>query len=309
MLPTQTINPHVLREFILVNEDILKRKFPERKNQLKVGRPRIGLRWVIVAICVFARVDQIVWRDLPSKLISCDFLIDEGYLCGIPSKSSLHRIWNETRVGNFETWICKLGNEISQFDNLDLAVDSSGFEYQIGSIWRWVKWNLKMLTKTSKLFRKVHIAVALPGRAIVGIKSTKSLVHDAKGFGPLWLSLPKHMICRIKRVHADKAYWSENIINYLDKEDISAVIPCKSNSIDHGTSSPMDQLVRLQKNYPGIYKINYKTNRRASVEHVFGNIKIRKPVLRDRKMQNKVKTLLCSFLWYNHKLRVKELIY
>lgn len=308
MLPTQTINPQVLREFILVNEDILKHKFSERKNQHNIGRPRIGLRWVIVAICVFARIDQIVWRELPFKLLSCDFLIEEGFISSIPSKSSLHRIWNETRVSNYETWICKLGNEISQFDELDLAVDSSGFEYQIGSIWRWVKWNRKMLTKTSKLFRKVHLAVALPSRAIVGIKSTKSLLHDAKGFGPLWLNISKRLLPRIRRVHADKAYWSKNIIDYLDQEDITSVIPCKSNSIDHGTSSPMDHLVRLQRNYPGIYKINYKTNRRVGVEHVFGNIKIRKPVLRDRKMHNKVKTLLCSFLWYNHKLRVKGLV-
>ncbi|OLS25531.1 MAG: hypothetical protein HeimC2_17870 [Candidatus Heimdallarchaeota archaeon LC_2] len=308
MLPTQTINPQVLREFILVNEDILKRKFPERKNQLKVGRPRIGLRWVIVAIGVFARIDQIVWRELPCKLVSCNFLIDEEYVSAIPSKSSFHRVWNETRISNFETWICRLGNEISQFDDPDLAVDSSGFEYQIGSIWRWVKWNRKMLTKTSKLFRKIHLAVALPSRAIVGIKSTKSLVHDAKGFGLLWPSLSKRAIPRIKRVHADKAYWSENIINYLDQENIQAVIPCKSNSIDHGTTSPMDHLVRTQRNYPGIYKINYKTNRRACVEPVFGNIKIRKPVLRDQKMHNKVKTLLCSFLWYNHKIHIKGVV-
>ena len=103
-----------------------------------------------------------------------------------------------------------------------------------------------MLTKTSKLFRKVHLAVALPSRAVVGIKSIKSLVHDVKGFGPLWMSMSRRL--QIRRVHADKAYWSENIINFLNQEKIMVAIPCKSNSLDHGTFSPMDQLVRKQQN-------------------------------------------------------------
>ena len=45
VLPTQAINPHILKEFITTNDYILECKFPEAKITSKVGRPRIGLRW------------------------------------------------------------------------------------------------------------------------------------------------------------------------------------------------------------------------------------------------------------------------
>jgi hypothetical protein len=89
---TQVFDPLVLQEFLQLNEGILKRKFPEPKNSSKQGRPRIGLLWVLAAICVFARSQNIVWRDLPYKLCYCHFLINDGFLLAIPSKSTFHRI-------------------------------------------------------------------------------------------------------------------------------------------------------------------------------------------------------------------------
>ena len=146
----------------------------------------------------------------------------------------------------------------------------------------------------------------MSSRAVVGIKSTSSLVHDAIGFGLVWVSMSKQL--KIKRVHADKAYWSENILGFLNQEGIMAAIPCKANSKDHGTDSAMDRQVRFQKRSPGLYRRNHRVNRRSAVEHTFGNIKLKKPILRDTTMRNKTKTLLCSFLWYNHELKVKEVM-
>ncbi|MDH5647355.1 MAG: hypothetical protein OEZ01_15200, partial [Candidatus Heimdallarchaeota archaeon] len=94
-----------------------------------------------------------------------------------------------------------------------------------------------------------------------------------------------------------------------DQENITPVIPCKSNSKDHGTSSLMDTMVRMQRKMPGLYKLNNKTYLRAEVEHVFGEIKLQKTILRDYKQNNKLKTLLCSFLWYNHKIMSRRLIH
>ncbi len=70
----------------------------------------------------------------------------------------------------------------------------------------------------------------------------------------------------------------------------------------------MDELVRQQRKMPGLYKKNNKTYLRAEVEHVFGEGKLFHVVLRDSKMSNKLKTLLCIFLWYNYELMIEEVI-
>jgi len=124
---------------------------------------------------------------------------------------------------------------LSKLDATDLAIDSSGFETRLGSTWRFIKWDRRKLSKASRLFQKIHLAFSLPSRAVVVAVATKSREHDVHGFGRIWLSknLPRKI-----RVHADKAYWSENIIGFLHQEKIRSVIPCKSNSIEHGTKVP-----------------------------------------------------------------------
>ena len=306
MLQTQITDPHTLRDFILLHQDFLRPKFPEPKITSKRGRPRIGLRWVIIAICVFARVNNIVWRDLPSNLKLCNFLFEQGYLIRIPSKSTFHQYWDTATQSSLESWIRMSGSILTSCADKDLSIDSSGFELQIGKFWRLVKWGKRAIFKTSNIFWKVHIAVALPSRAIVGIETSKSTTHDFVMFGPLWKHMYMRIKRKIKRTHLDKGYWGDNIINFLHQENIKSVIPCKSNSVDHGTGSPMDLLVRQQRKMPGLYRKNNKTYLRAEVEHVFGETTLYHVILRDYKMNNKLKTLLCIFLWYNYELMIEE---
>lgn len=306
MSPTQIIDPHTLRNFILLHQDFLRPKFPEPKITSKRGRPRIGLRWVVIAICVFAQVNNIVWEELPPKLRHCNFLIEEKYLRKIPCKSTLFKYWDKVSQSNLKSWIRMSGHALGSEKNEDAVIDSSGFELIIGSFWRLVKWGRRAITTSSKIFCKVHIVVALPSRAIIGIETSKSTVHDSVSFGSLWKHMYKRVIRWIRRVHLDKAYWCENIINFLKQESIKPVIPCKSNSKDHGNNSHIDQLVSYQRKMPGLYKINNKTHLRAEVEHVFGEVKLFHILLRSRKRNNKLKALLCSFLWYNHKLMIQE---
>ena len=100
---TQILNPHVLNEFLNVQKSILRRKFPEAKRKSKRGRPRIGYFWVLAGICIVAKLENIAWRDLPSKLSNCTFLVEEGFLQRIPSYSTFNRIWNRISVQNLET--------------------------------------------------------------------------------------------------------------------------------------------------------------------------------------------------------------
>ena len=306
VLATQTLNPQVLKQFIDLQKTILRPKFPEQKITQKRGRPKVGLFWILAAICIIAKQEGITWRELPVKLSTSQFLIDEGYLRRISHFTTFNRVWNRISKTNLETWISSSGYALSKKDASDLAVDSSGFEKQPGSVWRLAKWDGRVFSKTSNFFLKIHILVTLPSRAVVGIADTKSKTHDAKGFGKVWLKMSKRLPRLIKRLHGDKAYWSENIVGFLTQEGIQAVIPCKKNSIDNGTRSPMDQLIRLQRHHKGIYNKNTRSHLRSEVEHVFGNIKVRKPILRDRKHNNKVKTLLTAFLWYNYKLQLEE---
>ena len=296
------IDPLILAEFIIQNKEFLRPKFPEPKKKSKVGRPRIGEFWVLVSICVFARANNITWEALPTKLRLCNFLIENRYLTRFPSKSTFHRAWQRIKSSNLESWIKKIGysQELEA-----LAVDSSGFEKRTGSIWRFVKWNGSFLKKSSNLFKKIHIVVALPSRAIVGIHISNVNTYDSKAFGPLILRTYKRVLNKCKKLYADKAYWDEKILGFLTQEGIYPVIPCKKNSKINGIHDFIDDQVKYQKKYPGIYKKNNQSWKRAEVEHVFGEIKLQHVIIRDLKKYNKDKSLLCSFLWYNHKNRLR----
>jgi len=235
---TQILNPHVLNEFLEVQKSILRRKFPEAKRKSKRGRPRIGYFWVLAGICIVAKLENIAWRDLPSKLSNCTFLVDEGLLQRIPSYSTFNRIWNRISVQNLETWISHLGYQQSKLDAGDLAIDSSGFETRSGSIWRFIKWDRRKLSKTSKLFRKIHLAVSLPSRAVVSAVATKSQEQDAHGFGRLWLKLSKKLIPKIRRVHAYKVYWVRRFSDSCTRRRSSRSSPARATLSIMGQKVP-----------------------------------------------------------------------
>ena len=62
------------------------------------------------------------------KLAWCDFLVEEGWMRKIPSKSTFHAIWRGIDHTLLEQWIILLGKEInSRREVKGLAADSSGF--------------------------------------------------------------------------------------------------------------------------------------------------------------------------------------
>ncbi len=303
------IDPYKLKVFLLSLQDMLMKKYsdPEIKN---IGRKRIGPKWVIIAIIIICRSENIAWRDVPSMLMPCEFLIKEGYFTKIPSWEKFYQEFRNMRVDTLETFISQLGTKITNktnFDKFDVAIDSSGIGIYGGSIWRFLKWAKSRVKKTSKLFRKVHIAISLPSRAIISIARSKSIDHDSIIFAKLWKKLPKRLISRIRRMYLDAAYWAESIIGLLVQEKIIPVIPPKSNSIDHGTDGQQDLIVRAMQNYPGLYKYNVRSEWRASVEHVFGLVKLRPLRITERKESSRAKALLFPFLCYNFKLYLQTL--
>jgi len=310
VLPTQTLNPLIINQFLELHESLLRRRFAEPKMSPKSagGRPRVGPLWVLVALCFFSRMEGIPWRQLPAKLSSCHFLMENGYLSHIPSWQKFHQVWNlQVNQRSLENLISSIGNEIAKPTATAVAVDSSGFQFFEGSTWRYLKWAAGQLKKTSTMFRKIHIAVEVSSRAIVAICPSKSKDHDAVIFARIWRRLSKRLLSKIRRFYADKAYWSENILGLIAQNGITPVIPPKKNSVDHGTSDPMDLIVRARNNYPGLYRINHKPQLRSTVEHTFGNVTQAMPRITDRKAVSRAKALLTPFLWYNHSLLVQSL--
>lgn len=122
------INPYKLKIFLLTLQDFLMRKYTE-KEKSKIGRKRIGPRWVIIALAIICRSENIAWREVPSMLSTCEFLINEGYLSKIPSWRKFYQEWTEVRLESIERFIIQLGTvttENNSFEKFDVAVDSSG---------------------------------------------------------------------------------------------------------------------------------------------------------------------------------------
>ncbi|UJG43107.1 MAG: hypothetical protein K9W46_12125 [Candidatus Heimdallarchaeum endolithica] len=96
MIYFQILDSQKVREFIVINELFLKKLVKEETRESKRGRKRIVERWVILAIAIIARIEGIAWRKLEEKLSLCDFLIEEGWMKNIPSKSTFHVVWRVT---------------------------------------------------------------------------------------------------------------------------------------------------------------------------------------------------------------------
>ena len=81
---------------------------------------------------MIARIEGITWRKLGEKLAWCDFLVEEGWMTKIPSKSTFHAVWRAIEHSLLEQWIIVLGKEItSRKEVKGLAADSSGFNSKI----------------------------------------------------------------------------------------------------------------------------------------------------------------------------------
>ncbi|MHA1205308.1 MAG: transposase [Candidatus Heimdallarchaeaceae archaeon] len=179
----------------------------EKPRESKKGRKRITERWVILALAIIARIEGIAWRKSEEKLSLCDFLIEEGWMKKIPSKSTFHAVWKGTESELLEQWIIGLGGEIVRKKGLkSMAVDSSGFKIRQASVWRFLKWSRGALKKTYQLFWKIHLIVGLPSRAIVSLVHSASNTHDSKVFGLLLQKLPFALLRPFLRFYGECAY-------------------------------------------------------------------------------------------------------
>ncbi|UJG42726.1 MAG: hypothetical protein K9W46_10080 [Candidatus Heimdallarchaeum endolithica] len=148
----QILDSHKVRKFTVINGPFLKKLVKVEPRESKRGRKRIAERWVILAIAIIARIEGIAWRKLEEKLSLCAFLIEEGWMRKIPSKSTFHAVWRATESKILEQWIIELGREIVRKKGLKaMSVGSSGFKIRQASVLRFLKWSRETLKKTSQL--------------------------------------------------------------------------------------------------------------------------------------------------------------
>ena len=174
--PTQILNP-----FLKVQKPILRRKFPEPKRMSKRGRPRIVYFWVLAGTCIIAKLVNIPWRDLPSNLSSCTFLLEKGLLRRISSYSTFNGFWNRISIENLETWTSCRGYHLSKLDSRGLAIDSSGLEtmsVSIGGLSNRTDASFPRLLSSSEKFILFHLPFQ---------KSCSSYIYRISGARSSWI--------------------------------------------------------------------------------------------------------------------------
>lgn len=129
ILNLQTINPHKAKEFIQINELLLKQPFKDKQTPMKIGGGPIIviITWVMVALCALGRIGGIPWRKLPEQMEKRTFLIKEGWIRTTPQKSTLYAVWRRVNTLVKEKWIITIGQQCSSsFPCLEALRDSSG---------------------------------------------------------------------------------------------------------------------------------------------------------------------------------------
>lgn len=81
----------------------------------------------------------------------------------------------------------------------DTAIDSSGFLFKTGDIWKIVKYKSTVLKRSSKKFLKFHIMVSTSTKVILGVEWSKSPDHDYQIGRKLIPKVGKRMFSKITR--------------------------------------------------------------------------------------------------------------
>ena len=296
------IHPAKLGSLLDSLKPFLYKRFPapERSDNRR-GRPFIGPRWVIVALGLIKSDQPMTWRSFEEGLDLCEEVLAKYGVLNIPSKTTLHRYWKQTLEGPLRQVLTEIGWDIAGEETTDLAIDSSGFQLKAGSLWRLLKWDRGKLKKTSPHFDKAHILVDSHSQAVLSIQFTTSYDHDINLVHPLIrrAQIPPGMI---RRLHGDKAYHDEMLHEELLTRELKPIVEPKKNFVNHGTSSFRDQMINFYQLNPGLWHATFRTYLKASVEHVFGIVKIRPVPMNARKERMQHKQLLARFLMYNMRL-------
>ena len=165
----------------------------------------------------------------------------------------------------------KLSDTITESDEpVVIAIDSSGIKVTNRGEWMREVW------KVHRGWIKVHIAVNVKTKEIVGIEVTDEKVGDSRMFGPL-IDQSKEILQgrKIEQADADGAYDTRDAFNKLAENNIKPAIKIRSNTSTKARGSPLR--AKHAREYLEIgyksWKKKYDYGKRWAVEGAFSLVK------------------------------------
>ncbi len=299
MLKILQIDQAKLDNSLTLIKDLIKPRFPEPKQpDNPQGAPRKWPRWLIVALALFQVGLPFSWREYTDQIERCEPVLQAHGAVEAPSMSSIYKQWRMIPRKQIENLVNLVGKTMSP-DPKDTAVDSTGFLFKGGSVWLLLKWAVKKLKKTSRIFYKAHIIVDLKSEVVLGVRLSKSPDHDLKHGVKLIFGIGKFLLTKIKRIYGDKAYTDGDLESDLQEYDVQMIVEPKSNAVDHGNDDFHDRSVRLYKNSPSLWKYTHSHGQKSVIEKIMGKIKMQPIPITARLAKTKKKQLCVRFFVYN----------
>ena len=122
--------------------------------------------------------------------------------------------WYRLSASDYRMVLQKLAKNNVKCTSEKISIDASGFRSTRSDLWRHIKWGKQSMSRSSKEYHKVHIAVCNKSRAVVAYALTPSNCHDSRVFLMLWRQLKYWQkdfskLKKLVKVYLDKAYWSK----------------------------------------------------------------------------------------------------
>lgn len=184
-------------------------------------------------------------------------------------------------------------------DDVIISIDSSGIKVTNRGEWIREKW------KIHRGWIKVHIAVNIKTKEVVGLEITDERTGDSKVFGKLIDEAENNIMGKgrkIRRALADGSYDTKEDFNKLEEKGIEPGIKIRSNASTRARGSPYRaKHVREYKElgYDN-WKEKYGYGYRWSTEGVFSAVKrITGEHVRSTKPMNMFREVAFKFMFYN----------
>jgi len=186
-------------------------------------------------------------------------------------------------------------------EDMVVALDSTGF--RVTNRGEWIN-HVGETGRSRKGWLKVHVAVDVETREVVGLEVSREDVRDHAYFESLVMQSLEHGT--VKKVLADGGYDSRSAFNLLDRLEIEPAIKTRENATTtltcQGVSSPLRAKVAKYRERYGYnsWREKVEYGKRWNVEGVFSALKrIFKETLSARTWQGMIREVHTKMAMYN----------
>ena len=221
----------------------------EEENKCKRGRPFKVPDALINFLAKIRSIYSIPFRSLESIL---------KIFSGIMGLNAIHYTSIFRRIRNMEVM-----NTENNSENIECAIDSTGFKITIRGDYLGNKWN-----RRRKGWAKLHVIVDINEIRALTFSITDEHIHDSREA----LNLVNRIREKITRLYGDKAYDSKSIYNALCGK---AIIPLRKNYSTLSKGSPYRARIarEIRRTSESEWKNNNNYGKRWIVEIYFSGLK------------------------------------